>query len=126
MESIQKKVDELDRWRNMDKNVPSGLPTIKSYDSRLHTLATNEFQEMASKFEEKVKKSIAGMMNVYDKLVQDIQMYLQWPEINFQNEHPIPFAFFQKLENAYEFVKADVQSKEFISKEFIQDFLKAF
>lgn len=51
----------------MEKNVPSGLPRIKSYDIKLHTLATNECQEMASKFEEKVKQSLVGMMNVYDK-----------------------------------------------------------
>ena len=62
-------------------------------------------------------------MNAYDKSVQDIRMYLQWPEINFQDEHPIPFSFFQNLEDAYEFVKAEVQSKEFISKKDIQEFL---
>jgi isopentenyldiphosphate isomerase len=63
-----------------------------------------------------------GMMNVYDKSVQDIQKYLQWPEINFLDEYPIPFVFFQKLKDAYEFVNAEVQSKEFISKEDIQEF----
>ena len=42
MESLKIKVEELDRWRNMEKNVPSGLPAIKSYDIVLHTLATNE------------------------------------------------------------------------------------
>ena len=111
IESLQIKVEELERQRNMYKIVPSGLPGIKSYDIRLHTLATNECQELASKFEEKVKKSLAGMMNVYDELVQDTQNYLQCPDINFQDEHPIPFSFFQKLEDAYEFVKAEVQWK---------------
>ena len=62
-------------------------------------------------------------MDVYDKSVQDIQKYLQWPEINFQDEHPIPFSFFQKIEDTYEVVKAKVQPKEFISKEDIQEFL---
>ena len=52
------------------------------------------WQQRASKFQEKVKQSIARIMNVYDKLVQYIQKYLQWPEINFQDEHPIPFSFF--------------------------------
>lgn len=42
MESLQTKIEELDRWRNMEKSVPSGLPAVKSYDIRLHTLATNE------------------------------------------------------------------------------------
>ena len=62
-------------------------------------------------------------MNVYDKSIQDIWKYLQWLEINFQDECPIPLAFFQKLKDAYEFVKLEVQSKEFISKEDIQEFL---
>ena len=56
----------------MEKNVPSGLPRIKSYDIKLHTLATNECQEMTSMFEERVKEMLEGMMNFYDKSVQDI------------------------------------------------------
>ena len=55
MESLQTKIKELDRWRNMEKNVPSGLLTIKAYDIRLHTLATNECQELASMFEERAR-----------------------------------------------------------------------
>ena len=39
MESLQDKIKELDRWRNMEKSVPSSLPSIKTYDIRLHTLA---------------------------------------------------------------------------------------
>ena len=42
MESLQTKIEELDRWRNMEKNVTSGLLEIKYYDIKLHTLATNE------------------------------------------------------------------------------------
>ena len=53
MESLQTKVEKLDRWRNMEKNVPSGLPSIKAYDIILHTLDTNECQELASKFGER-------------------------------------------------------------------------
>ena len=83
MESLQTKIQELDRWRNMEKSFPSGLPTIKDYDIRLHTLATNEYQELASKFEERTRQSLVGMMDVYDKSIQDVQKYLQWPEINF-------------------------------------------
>ena len=30
MESMLTKIRELDRWRNMEKSVPSGLPTIKA------------------------------------------------------------------------------------------------
>ena len=62
-------------------------------------------------------------MDVYEKSVQDVHMYLQWLEIKFQDKHPIPFCLFQKLEDTYEVVKVEVQSKEFISKEDIQEFL---
>ena len=55
MESLQVKIEELEEWRISEKNVHDGLPTLKSYDIRIHTLATHECQEFASKFEEKVK-----------------------------------------------------------------------
>ena len=55
MESLQTKIEEFDKWRNMEKSVPNGLPTIKYYDIRLHTLATNEYQYLASKFEERAR-----------------------------------------------------------------------
>ena len=42
MESLRTKIEELDEWRNMEKNVLGGLSIIKAYDIRLHTLATNE------------------------------------------------------------------------------------
>jgi hypothetical protein len=32
MESLQIKIEELDRWRNMEKSVRSGLLKIKAYD----------------------------------------------------------------------------------------------
>ena len=85
-------------------------------DIRLHTLTTNECQELASKFEERARQSLAGTMYVYDKSVYDGQRYLQWPNINFQDEHPISFALFQEIKDTYEVVKVEVQSKEFISK----------
>ena len=52
-ESLQVKIEELDKWRNIEKSVSSSLLVVKSYDIKLHTLATNECQELASKFEEK-------------------------------------------------------------------------
>ena len=67
MESLQTKIEQLDRWRNMERNVPSGLLTVKSYDIQLHTLDTNECQELASQFEERARWSLEGMMDVYDK-----------------------------------------------------------
>ena len=51
----------------MEKKFPSVLPGIKAYDIRLHTLDTNECQEMDFKFEENIKQSFARMMNVYHK-----------------------------------------------------------
>ena len=53
MESLQVKIEELDKWRNMEKKTPSILYIVKSYDISLHTLATNECQELDSKFKEK-------------------------------------------------------------------------
>ena len=50
----------------MKKNVPSSLSGVKAYDIRLHTLATNECQELSSKFEEKVRQGLVGMMDLYD------------------------------------------------------------
>ena len=59
MESLQAKIEELDKWRNTEKNVPSSLPIVKYHDIRLHTLDTNICQELASKFEEKARQSLA-------------------------------------------------------------------
>ena len=83
-------------------------------------MATNECQELDSKFEERDRSGLAGMMDVYEKSFEKVQKYLQWIEINFQDEHPIYFSFFQELEDTYEVTKVEVQSKEFISKEDIQ------
>ena len=60
----------------MEKNVPSSLSAVKYYDIRLHTLATNESQELASKFKERVNRSLARMMDVYGKSVYDVKIYL--------------------------------------------------
>ena len=32
MQSLQSKIEDLDKWTNMVKNVPSSLPTVKAYD----------------------------------------------------------------------------------------------
>ena len=42
MESLHAKIENLDKWRNMDKKFLSRLPAVKAYEIRLHTLATNE------------------------------------------------------------------------------------
>ena len=62
-------------------------------------------------------------MDVYEKSIYDVQRYLQWSNINLRDEHPISFDFFQELEDKYEMTKAEVQVKEVISKDDIQDFL---
>ena len=95
MESLQVKIEELDRWRSVEKNVPSSFPVIKTYDISLHTLDTSECQEIASKFEERVRQNLEGTMELYEKSIYSIQRYIQWPEINFKDEHLVSFAFFQ-------------------------------
>ena len=105
------------------ENVLSSLPIVKVYDIRLQTLDTNECQELGSKFEQKVRQSLARMMDVYDKSVYDAQRCLKWTEINFKDEHPISFSFFQELKDKYEMSKLEVKDKEVISKDDIQEFL---
>ena len=80
----------------MEKNVPSSVPVIRSYGISLHTLATSECQDLDSRFEENARQNLAGVMDLYEKSIYDIQRYIQWPEINFKYEHPVPFSFFQK------------------------------
>lgn len=123
MESLQVNINELDKWRNIEKNVPSNLPVIKTYDISLHTLATSECQELASRFQERARQNVAGMMELYEKSIYYIQRYIQWPEINIEDEHLVSFALFQELKDIYERIKAEVQAKEFISKEDIQELL---
>ena len=94
MKSIQVKIEDLDKWRSMEKNVHSSLLVSKNYDNSVHTLATNECQELTSRFEENARINLAGMMDLYEKSIYDIQRYIQWPEINFKDEHSAPFAFF--------------------------------
>ena len=55
-------------------------------------------------------------MKVYTDNVPDMLEDIQWMDINLQSEQPIPFAFFQKLEDKYEVVKAEIITREVISK----------
>ena len=68
MESLQVKIEELDMWRSIEKNVPSRLLVIKSYDIILHTMSTSECQELVSRFEERFRQNLVGMMELYEKL----------------------------------------------------------
>ena len=63
------------------------------------------------------------MMELYEKSIYDVQRYIQWLEIKFRHERPVSFAFFQEREDNYVRIKAELQAKEFISKEDIQEFL---
>ena len=63
------------------------------------------------------------MIELYEKSIYDFQRYIQWPEINFRDEHLVSFTFFQEIKDIYERMKEEVQEKEFISKEDIQEFL---
>ena len=63
------------------------------------------------------------MMDVYDPLIYDFQRYIQWPKINFIDEHPISCSFFQELKEKYEMTKVEIQVKKLIYKDGIQEFL---
>ena len=73
---MQAKIEDLDEWRNKEKNVHSILPVIKIYDISFHTLAITKFQDLASKFEENAKQNLARMMDLYEKSIYDIQKYI--------------------------------------------------
>ena len=76
MRDLQAKIKYREEWRSMEKNVPSILPYIKSYDISVHTLATTECQDLASIFEENSRKDLARMMDLYEKSIYDIQRYI--------------------------------------------------
>ena len=65
MRALQANIQDLEYWRNMEKNIPISLLVIKIYDISLHTLATTEYQDLASRFEENTRQNIAGMMDLY-------------------------------------------------------------
>ena len=97
MRDLQEKIIELEEWRNTEKNIPSSFPIIKSYDSTVHSMATTECQDLTSRFEENTRKNLAGMMDLYERSTYDIQRYIQWLEINFEDEHLVSYALFKQL-----------------------------
>ena len=62
MRALQAKIQDLNEWRNKEKNVPSILLVIKIYDISVHTLDTTKCQDLASRFEENAKHNLAGMI----------------------------------------------------------------
>ena len=86
-------------------------------------MAIEECQDLASRFEENARTNLAGMMDLYEKNTYDIQRYVQWPEINFEESHPVPITVFGEIENDFEKVKAKVQAKKEFSVKDIQELL---
>ena len=62
MRNLQEKIIELDGWRSTEKNIPSSLPIVRSYDMMVYSMATEEFQDLSSWFEENARKDLLGMM----------------------------------------------------------------
>ena len=120
MRNLKEKIIELDGWRSTEKNIPSSLPLVKSYDITMYSMATKECQDLASRFEENARKDLVGMMDLYEKSTYDKQKYIKWPEINFEEDHPFPITLFEQIEKDLEKVKAEVQIKEEFSIEYIQ------
>ena len=48
MRDLQEKIIELDEWRSIKKDISSSLPSVKSYDIIVYTMAMEEFQDLAS------------------------------------------------------------------------------
>ena len=63
------------------------------------------------------------MMDLYEKITYDIQRYIQWPDINFEEDHPVPITVFEEIEKDFERVKVEVQEKKEFSVEDIQEVL---
>ena len=123
MRDLQEKIIELKEWRSTKKNIPSSLSIIKSYDIMVHSMDTTECQDLASRFEEIVRKNLAGMMDLYEISTYDIQRYIEWPDINFEDEHLVSYALFRQLDKDFVKVKGEVQAEEEFSKEDIQELL---
>jgi hypothetical protein len=86
-------------------------------------MATEECQDLASRFKENTKKDLAGMMDLYEKTTYDIQRYIQWPEINFEENHLVPITMFEEIEKGFERVKVEDQTKKEFLVEDIQELL---
>ena len=63
------------------------------------------------------------MMDLYENTTYDIQRYIQWPEINFKENHPVTITVFEEIEKDFERVKVEVQTKKEFSIEDIQELL---
>ena len=75
-------------------------------------MAMEECQDLASWFEENARKDLTGMMDLYEKTTYDIQRYIQWPKINFEENHLVSITMFEEIEKDFERVKVEVQAKK--------------
>lgn len=123
MINLQENIIEIEGWRSIENNIPSSLSSVKSYDITVYSMATKECQHLASQFKENARKDLVGVMDLYEKSTYDIQRYIQWPKINFEEEHPVPITLLEQIESQFENVKAEVQAKEEFSIEDIQELL---
>jgi len=123
MRDMQGKIIEFDEWRSTKRDIPNSLPLIKSYDITVYSMATEECQDLASRFEENARKDLVGMMDLYEKTTYDIQRYIKWPKINFEEDHLVPITVFEEIEKDFERVKAEVQAKKELLVEDIQELL---
>ena len=105
MKDLQGKIIELNEWRSTKRDIPNSLPLVKSYDITVYSMAMEECQDLASRFEENAREDLAGMMDLYEKTTYDMQRYIQWPEINFEEDHPVPITVFEEIEKDFERVK---------------------
>ena len=94
MRDLEGKIIELDEWRSTKRDIPNSLPLVKSYDIIVYSMVTEEYQDLASRFEENARKDLVGMMDLYEKTTYDIQRYIQCPEINFEENHLVPITVF--------------------------------
>ena len=70
MRDLQGKIIELNEWRSNKRDIPNNLPFFKSYDITVYSMAMEECQDLAFRFEENAKKDLAGMMDLYAKTTQ--------------------------------------------------------
>ena len=98
MRNLQENIIKLDEWKSTKKDIPNSLPLVKIYDITVYSMATKECEDLASRFGENSRKDLVGMMDLYEKTTYDIQRYIQWPEINFEEDHPVPIAVFERSE----------------------------
>ena len=97
MRDLQGTIIELDECISTKRDIPNSLPSIKSCDITVYSMAMEECQDLASRFEENARKDLVGMMDLCEKTTYDIQRYIKWPEINFEEDHPVPITLFKEI-----------------------------